>query len=119
MAEAENLFSESWHLVAPLRIMLRPDLQVRRQLFRGQPWWVVCDGMNQQFFRLRPAAYRFLGRLDGRRTVEEIWKDGVAREPEDTPGQQEIVQLVAQLAEASLIQSERAGDSLRQFTRKQ
>jgi putative peptide zinc metalloprotease protein len=119
MAEAENLFSESWHLVAPLRILLRPDLQVRRQLFRGQPWWVVCDGMNQQFFRLRPAAYRFLGRLDGRRTVEEIWKDGVAREPEDTPGQQEIVQLVAQLAEASLIQSERAGDSLRQFTQKQ
>lgn len=119
MAEAENLFSESWHLVAPLRILLRPDLQVRRQLFRGEPWWVVCDGMNQQYFRLRSAAYRFLGRLDGRRTVEEIWKDGVAREPEDTPGQQEIVQLVAQLAEASLIQSERAGDSLRQFAQRQ
>jgi putative peptide zinc metalloprotease protein len=119
MAEAENLFSESWHLVGPLRIMLRPDLQVKRQLFRGEPWWVVCDGMNQQFFRLRPAAYRFLGRLDGRRTVEDIWKDGVAREPEDTPGQQEIVQLIAQLAEASLIQSERAGDSLRQFAQRQ
>jgi putative peptide zinc metalloprotease protein len=119
MAEAENLFSESWHLVAPLRIMLRPDLQVKRQLFRGEPWWVVCDGMNQQFFRLRPAAYRFLGRLDGRRTVEDIWKEGVAREPEATPGQQEIVQLIAQLAEASLIQSERAGDSLRQFAQRQ
>lgn len=119
MAEAEMLFSESWHLVAPLRIRLRPDLQVRRQLFRGEPWWVVCDGMNQQFFRLRPAAYRFLGRLDGRRTVEEIWKDGISREPEQTPGQQEIVQLIAQLAGASLIQSERAGDSLRQFTQRQ
>ena len=119
MAEAENLFSESWHLVAPLRLVLRPDLEVRRQIFRGQPWWVVRDAMNHQFFRLRPAAYHFLGRLDGRRTVEEVWKDGVAREPEDTPGQQEIVQLVAQLADASLIQSERAGDSLRQFTQRQ
>ncbi|HZZ18392.1 MAG TPA: hypothetical protein VFE25_03435 [Opitutaceae bacterium] len=119
MAEAENLFSESWHLVAPLRLVLRPDLDVRRQVFRGDPWWVVRDGMNHQFFRIRPSAYRFLARLDGHRTVEDVWRAGIERDPEDTPGQQEIVQLVAQLSDASLIQSEHAGDSLRQFAQRQ
>ena len=119
MAEIDLLFSEAWHLVAPLRIKLRPDLHVRRQIFHGEPWFVVEDGMNRAFFRIRPAAHRFLGRLEGRRTVDEVWKEGVDRDPQNTPGQQEVVQLVARLAEASLIQGELAADSLRQFTQQQ
>jgi putative peptide zinc metalloprotease protein len=119
MSGAENLFSEAWHLVAPLRIGLRPNLQVRRQVFRGEVWYLFHDGLNNQFYRIRPAAYSFLVLLDGRRTVEEIWRESLTRDPENTPGQQEVVQLVAQLVEASLVQSERAGDGLRQFTQKQ
>jgi putative peptide zinc metalloprotease protein len=119
MSGAENLFSEAWHLVAPLRIALRPNLQVRRQIFRGEVWYLFHDGLNNQFYRIRPAAYSFLALLDGRRTVEEIWRESVTRDPENTPGQQEVVQLVAQLVDASLVQSERAGDGLRQFTQRQ
>ena len=115
MSGAENLFSEAWHLVAPLRIALRYNLDIHRQVFRGEVWHVFHDALNNQFYRIRPAAYQFLTRLDGRRTVEEVWREGLLLDPENTPGQQEVVQLVAQLAEASLIQSERAGDGLRQF----
>ena len=119
MSGGENLFSEAWHLVAPLRIALRYNLDIRRQVFRGEVWYLFHDALNNQFYRIRPAAYQFLTRLDGRRTVEEVWREGLALDPENTPGQQEVVQLVAQLAEASLIQSERAGDGLRQFKQHQ
>jgi putative peptide zinc metalloprotease protein len=112
------LFSDSWHLVAPLRVHLRSDVLARRQVFRGEAWFVVHDRMNHQFFRLRPEAYAFIARLDGRQTVEEAWRESVTLDPENTPGQQEVVQLVAQLAESSLIQSERAGDGLRQFAQR-
>ncbi len=119
MSGPENLFSESWHLVAPLRITLRYNLDVRRQVLRGDVWYLFHDELNNQFYRIRPATHAFLMRLDGRRTVEEVWRESLVLDPENTPGQQEIVQLVAQLAEASLIQSERAGDGLRQFKLRQ
>ncbi|MBC2607281.1 hypothetical protein [Pelagicoccus albus] len=113
------LFSESWHLVAPLRVRLRSDVEARRQVFRGESWFVVHDRLNLQFFRLRPAAYVFLARLDDRRTVEEHWRESLSIDPENTPGQQEVVQLIAQLTGASLLQSEQAGDALQQFRRRQ
>ena len=73
MQKAGKTFSESWHRVAGLKVSLRPTVRVRKQLFRGETWYVLHDPFNNQFFRLRPEAHDFVIRLGPDRTVEEIW----------------------------------------------
>jgi len=36
-------------------------------------WYVVRDPAGNQYHRLSSAAYRFVGLLDGSRTVSEAW----------------------------------------------
>ncbi len=55
MLKSGRTFSESWHRVAGLRVSLRPTVEMRRQYFRGEKWYVVQDPFNNQFFRIRPA----------------------------------------------------------------
>ena len=66
-------FSESWYRVKNLRVKLRPGAQISRQFYRGERWYVVRDPAGNQFHRLSDPAYRFVGLLDGSRTVEEAW----------------------------------------------
>ncbi len=47
--------------------------QISRQFYRGERWYVVRDPAGNQFHRLSDPAYRFVGLLDGSRTVEEAW----------------------------------------------
>ena len=54
MAKAPGTFSESWFRIANQRISLRPHVEVRRQRFRGERWFVLEDPFNNQFFRVRP-----------------------------------------------------------------
>ena len=43
------------------------------QYFRGERWYVVRDPAGNQFHRLSDPAYRFVGLLNGQRTVSEAW----------------------------------------------
>jgi hypothetical protein len=70
MTEPRPTFSESWHRVAQLRLGLRSSIVTHRQRFRGEPWIVVQNHFTNEFFRLRPAAWEFVARLEGR-TVDE------------------------------------------------
>ncbi|MHB8519226.1 MAG: hypothetical protein ACYDH9_00580 [Limisphaerales bacterium] len=117
MAEAPPTFSESWYRVADQRISLRPGVKARRQFFRGEKWYVLEDPFTNQFFRLRPAAYEFVGRLRPGRTVQQAWEECLARQPDDAPGQEEIIRLVSQLYFAGLLQYEMPADSARLFER--
>ena len=72
MAEPQATFSESWYRIASQRISLRPSVRVRRQNFRGERWIVLEDPFNNAFFRMRPAAYEFVARLQPDRTVQEV-----------------------------------------------
>lgn len=114
---ADLLFSESWHLVATQRIALRPNLVIRRQSFRGEPWYVLGDPYSNRFYRFRPEAYQFISRLDGKKTVEEVWNDCLRADPDRTPGQQEVVSALAQLHAASLIVSDLPPDAAALFNR--
>ena len=64
-------FHESWYRVAQLRPRLLSGVQVHRQHFRGQMWYVLENPANNEFSRLSVEAYRFVGLLDGRRTVAQ------------------------------------------------
>lgn len=113
------IFSESWHRVAGQRLRLRPSVSIRRQTFRGERWHVARDGFTNNFFRFRSEAYDFVARLDGTRTVEEIWLGCVQRSPDTAPGQGEVVSLLAQLYQANLLMSDVPADTARLFTRHQ
>ncbi|RPI60527.1 MAG: hypothetical protein EHM48_07095, partial [Planctomycetaceae bacterium] len=99
-------FSESWYRVADMRPRLRPTVQVRRQHFRGQMWYVIQDPSNNQFFRLNDAAYKFIALLEGRRTVAEVWKICNEELGDNAPTQGEAIQLMGQLYVSNLLLSE-------------
>lgn len=112
-----STYSESWYRICDRHASLRPHLSVRRQFFRGERWYVVQDPINNQFFRLRPAAYNFLARLRLDRTIEEVWRECVERDPEGAPGQEDVIRLLAQLYQANLLHSDMAADSAQLFER--
>lgn len=110
-------FSESWYRVANQRIYLRPGVRVRRQNFRGERWIVLENPFSNQYFRLRPAAYEFVARLQPDRTVEEVWQQCLERFPDEAPSQEAVIQLLSQLYFANLLQYDLAVDSAQLFQR--
>lgn len=111
------MFSDSWHRVAPERVRLNPAVEVAKQVFRGQLWYLLRDPLNNEYYRISPGAYSFVGRLRGSRTVDEVWRDCLALHPDDAPGQEEVIQVLSQLHRANLLQSQLAPDSRQLFER--
>ena len=110
-------FDESWYRVANQQLALRPGVDIRRQRFRGELWYVLHDPFANQFFRLRPAAYEFIARLRPGRTVQAAWEDTMTAVPDDAPGQEEAIRLLAQLYHGNLLRSNVAGDTGKLFER--
>lgn len=104
-------FSESWHVVAQARLALRVQVEVHRQTYRGEKWFLLRHPFTNAFYRLRPGAYAFVARLAPDRTVESVWKQCLEIDPEGAPGQTEILQLLAQLHAADLIHAEQPADA--------
>jgi putative peptide zinc metalloprotease protein len=110
-------FHESWYRVSGLHPRLRSTVQVSRQHFRGLPWHVVQDHTNNAFFRLAEPAYRFIGLLDGQRSVGDAWKIVNDQLGDDAPTQGEVIQLLGQLYTANLLQAEVSPDTHSLFAR--
>ncbi|MGN6366696.1 MAG: hypothetical protein ACTHN5_00265 [Phycisphaerae bacterium] len=117
MAIERPTFHESWYRVAELHPRLRTTVQISRQHFRGQPWHVVQDHTNNAFFRLAEPAYRFVGLLDGKRSVADAWKLTNEQLGDDAPTQGEAIQLLGQLYTANLLQAEVTADTHSLFQR--
>lgn len=117
MAGAGRTFSESWHRIADQKISLRSTVKIRKQLFRGEKWYVLHDPFNNQFFRLRPEAHEFVVRLQPDRTVGQVWEECLDRNPDGAPGQDDVIQLLAQLYFVNLLYHELPADSTKLFER--
>ena len=117
MSDNSSTFSEVWYRVAHQSVTLRSQVKIKRQFFRGEKWYVLEDPFNNQFFRLRPAAYDFLARLNSRQTVEDTWLECIKLNPDTAPGQEEVIQLLSQLYHANLIHYELPADSQKFFER--
>jgi putative peptide zinc metalloprotease protein len=117
MAEPTQTFSESWYRIANQRLSLRSGVKVQRQNYRGQRWIVLENPFSNQFFRIRPSAYEFVARLRPDRTVQEVWQQCLDRFPDEAPGQEAVLRLLAQLYHANLLQYDLATDSVQLFER--
>ncbi|MCK6424947.1 MAG: PqqD family peptide modification chaperone [Burkholderiaceae bacterium] len=106
-----TLYSAQWYRIARLRPRLRAQVRARRQQWRGQRWYLLSDEATGRQHRLSEAAYQFIGRCDGQRSVQEVWSALLESRPDDAPTQDEVLALLGQLDESGLLQSERASDA--------
>ena len=71
---AKSLFSTSWYRVADLKPRLRSHVEIHRQRFRGQVWYVLQDHASGRFHRFSPAAHLIISLMDGAHAVQQIWE---------------------------------------------
>jgi putative peptide zinc metalloprotease protein len=106
-----SLFSAQWYRVARVRPRLRAQVRVQRQQWRDQRWYLLSDEATGRQHRINPAAYEFIGRCDGQRTVHEVWNALLESHPDAAPTQDEVLTLLGQLSDMELLQSERAASA--------
>jgi putative peptide zinc metalloprotease protein len=104
-------FSQQWSRVARLTPTLRPQVQIHRQLYRGEPWHVVHDPVNNNFFRLNPVAYHLVGLLDGKRNVDDVWRLTLEKFGDSAPTQNEVIGLLGQLNQTNLLRVDLPADA--------
>ena len=112
-------FSDAWHRVSAVRVQLRSSVGAHRQHFRGQPWVILRDRFNSEWFRVTPDAYAFLCRLGQGRTVDQAWNAALAADPDRALTQEEVVQLLGQLNLSNLLQYDRGDAAPTLFERQQ
>jgi len=117
-----SLFSPSWYRVAALKPRLRSHVEIHRHNYREEIWYILQDHASGRFQRFTPAAYLFIGLMDGQRTVEEIWEAGRVRLGEDSPTQEEVIRLLSQLHAVDVLQCDVPPDTaelLKRFEKRQ
>lgn len=106
MGQTTKTFSELWYRVADFQPRLSNHLSVRRHIYRGETWFVLGDPASSKYFRFNAAAYRFLGLLDGQRTVQEAWEVCNAQLYDDAPTQTDCIDLLCQLQNFGLLRGD-------------
>jgi putative peptide zinc metalloprotease protein len=97
---------DPWQSVCTWRPCLRPHVQIYCHHYRGQPWYVLDDGLSGSYFRFTPAVYHFLQRLDGRQSIDEIYQQLGFELADEAAEKSAILQLLFQLDEAELLQGD-------------
>ncbi len=115
----DDLFSDQWYRVADLQARIRKHLKVHRQVQRGKTWYILEDEASGRHHRLDPTAYAFIGRLDGKRTVEQHWQTLVEELKDAAPSQDDIVRLIGLMHQSDLIQCNIAPDVEELFQRQE
>jgi putative peptide zinc metalloprotease protein len=112
-----RFLSPSWHRVAELRPRLAEQARIHRHRYRNKLWYVIDDRAAGRVHRFTPAAYQFICRMDGRRSVDDIWKEAVRILDKDAPGQEDVIRLLGQLHANDLLKCDVIPDTAELFTR--
>lgn len=103
-----SVFDDSWYRVRGLKLNLMPSVELIRQRYRGEFWYVVCDKFGHRFFRIREVTYKFICYLDGFNNVEEAWEKALNENPAEAPGQGDVIQVLSQLYSNGLLKSQKS-----------
>jgi len=107
---SESLFSGSWYRVQSLKPRLRGHARIHRHLYRGRIWYVLQDHSSGRFHRFSPVANLIIGLMDGRRTLKSIWETACTRLGDDAPTQDEVINILATLHRADVLQTDAPPD---------
>jgi putative peptide zinc metalloprotease protein len=102
----ESLFSPRWYRVAGIHPRLRSHVRVSRHVYRGQVWYLLQDQSSNRHHRVNEGAFHFIGRMDGKRSTDEIWHSLLTQLRENTPTQDETIEILCQLSDNDLLQCE-------------
>jgi putative peptide zinc metalloprotease protein len=111
------LLSNVWYRVAALKPRLRTHVRLHRHRYRGQLWYLLQDPASGRVHRFTPAARLVIAAMNGRRSVEELWRLAGRHLGEDAPTQNEIIEMLGQLHAADLLQSDVSPDVAEVFAR--
>ncbi len=103
---SDGMNSAHWYRVNNLKPQLHHHVEIHRHEYRGQIWYLLENTTSGRSHRFNPAAYLFIGHLDGNHSVEEIYHLVCEQLDEHAPGQQDIIQLLGQLHAGDLIQTD-------------
>ena len=99
----DEMNSRHWYRVKILKPRLQDQVEIHRHDYRGQIWYLLENATSGRSHRFNPAAYQFIGMLDGERSVQQIYARVVEKLEENAPGQQEIIDLLSKLYQADLL----------------
>jgi len=114
---SESLLSSSWYRVADLRPSLRRHARFHRHVYRGQVWHVLQDRVSGRCHRLTPSAFQIAGRMNGERTVQQLWDAACTRLGDDAPTQDETIRLLGMLHAADVLRCDVSPDLEELFRR--
>ncbi len=115
MATAEAFRSSTTRSIG---LRKRGDLDVTRQVYQGQAWFVVKDPISLHYFRFRPEEYALLEMLDGDASLERLKDDFEARFPPRRITVDELARFVATLHRSGLVIGDRPGQGPQLFERR-
>lgn len=113
----ESLFSPYWYLVSELKPKLSEQTEVHRHRYRGHLWYVLEDHVSSRHHRFSEAAYFVIGRLDGERTVQDIWNSANTQLGDEAPTQDEVIKLLGQLHTSDVLICDVAPDTAEMLRR--
>jgi putative peptide zinc metalloprotease protein len=97
------LDSVQWYRVANLKPALQSHIRVSQQNLRDKTWFVLHDSKSARHHRFTPTANLLIGRLDGKRTLQQIWDEIESLHPDLDIGQEEVIKILIQLNTAELL----------------
>ncbi len=117
MTSGAPLQSSLWYRVAALQPQLLARARLHRHRYRGELWYLLQDPASGRVHRFTPAARLILAAMDGRRTVQDLWRLAQRHLGEDAPTQDELIQLLGQLHSSDLLATNVSPDALELFDR--
>lgn len=111
MAVASPKISASRDRVVEL--IARPDLEIRRSDFQGEPSQIVKDPLAMRYFQLREQEYRVLQMLNGQTTYADIQIALQAEFPASRVRMETIVQLIFNFHQNGLLLTSAPGQASR------
>jgi putative peptide zinc metalloprotease protein len=113
------LESSLWYRVGELRPQLVARARLHRHRYRGEIWYLLQDPASGRTHRFTPGARLVIAAMDGRRSVQDLWRLAQRQLGDDAPTQDEVIQLLGQLHAADLLMTDVPPDALELFDRGQ
>jgi len=113
----DELKSRHWYRVASLTPRLHDQVEIHRHDYRGLIWYLLENTTTGRNHRFNPAAYQFIGMMDGERSVQEIYEQITEKLDDHAPGQEEIIELMFKLYEADLLKVNAQANTEEMFRR--
>jgi putative peptide zinc metalloprotease protein len=108
---SESIFSDQWYKLSGLHPFLRPTIVVERQWVRGELWYLLTAATGSVTYRMNKTAYAFIGRCNGKRSIQAVWDELLAAEPEGTLSQHEVIELLITVQSKGFVEFEKTADA--------